>query len=115
MRAPSQQVKRKAAACETFRQDALRAQQALEESQKKLRQASALILSFAHTHPEWKPPPLTPLLPKDHAMASDLFTRVDKDLDVEAQMKLDPSGTCTTDCLCLSMLCVCVCMCMCVC
>ena len=68
----------------------LRAQEAI------LRKAKAQLQAFRTTHPDWQPPPGEFLLPQQNEDAEDIFRIVDNDLDLELQMKHDPSGCLAT-------------------
>ena len=58
--------------------------------------AKAQLRAFRSEHPDFRPPPDVLLVPDDDQDARDIFWQVDQDLDLEMQLKHDPSGLLTT-------------------
>ena len=77
-------------------QRAERAEAEVVKQEKLLVQAQAQVNAFKLTHPDWSPPEDVLLIPDDDKDAKEIFRFVDQDLDVELQLKHDPSGMLTT-------------------
>ena len=98
-----------------FREAKDRAEQESKATKDLLKVARSQLRAFRLTHPDWRPPPdIEPTTADEDTDCRHIFNTVDKDLDVEAQMKLDPSGVCLTMCVHMCVVymgCVCVCVC----
>ena len=98
-----------------FREAKDRAEQESKATKDLLKVVRSQLRAFRLTHPDWRPPPdIEPTTADEDTDWRHIFNIVDKDLDVEAQMKLDPSGVCLTMCvhMCvvyMGSVCVCVC------
>ena len=73
-------------------QRAERAEAELAKQKKLLVKAQAQVRAFKMAHPDWRPPTDVLLVPDDDKDAREVFWSVDKDLDMERQLKFDPSG-----------------------
>ena len=90
--------------CVTFHSTATQAEceahkktkQKLEETKAELARAKKIMSAFLEDHPEWTPPDDVPLIESDSDQFYDAFQQVDKNVDVKAQMKYDPTGCLTT-------------------
>lgn len=68
----------------------------LKHNQCMLRQAQARLEEFKACHPDWEPPKDMELDEHMDEQAAKVFQKVDVNLDLEQQMKYDPSGFLTT-------------------
>ena len=77
-------------------QRAERAEADLAKQKKLVVRAQAQFNEFKLTHPDWRPPTDVLLMPDDDKDAREIFRSVDQDVDLERQLKYDPSGCLTT-------------------
>lgn len=68
----------------------------LSKTKRALEQAEKNVAVFVQTHPDWKEPDSHELNRQDSRDFYNAFQDVDRHLDVELQMKHDPSGLLTT-------------------
>ena len=64
----------------------------LQSKDRLLAHAQAKFMEYKTMHPDWKPV-YHDLQDVDHEDAKKIFEVVDKDVDIDAQMRYDPSGT----------------------
>lgn len=64
----------------------------LDDNNRLLAEAERKLLKFRNSHPNWNPADPETLTDEDHDQAAKIFDVVDKDLDVQLQLKYDPSG-----------------------
>ena len=77
-------------------QRAEHAEAEVEKQKRLLSKAKAQLRAFRSKHPDFRPPSDVLLVPDDDQDARDIFWQVDQDLDLEMQLKHDPSGMLTT-------------------
>ena len=92
LRESKKKVRRKTMCAENYRQQLERAEAKIAEQDRLLRLASARLMAFAHTHPNYKPQGHITIADELVKDARTCFEEVDENVDIKAQMKADPSG-----------------------
>ena len=64
----------------------------LADRDRLLAEAESKLLKFRTSHPNWNPEESETLTESDHDQAVKMFEVVDEDLDIQQQMKYDPTG-----------------------
>ena len=95
LRESKKREERAQACAQRFQEAKDRVEKELHSNKKLLELARSQLAAFRRTHPDWRPP--EDILPSADGVDLDedlrhMFRVVDADLDVAAQMKIDPSG-----------------------